>query len=242
MTVLSTIVRHCQMHALSIPSAVVGSTDTQIIQLLAILQECLEDMQTEANFNVTTLECVHTLTASANQGRIEDLGGGLSGYRKANFETFFDRTLMLPLYGPVTDTEWQELMALPNPGPFYKFRIWQDSLWINPVPETPFSEIAFEYMSDWSVRDGTTGDMKPLITSDSDTFVFPENIVRKWMIYRWKQIKGLPYEEDRQRAFDLLNNYIATDKVKRRIDVSSPSELTIKPGVFVPSGNWPVSS
>ena len=242
MTVLSTIVRHCQIHALSIPSAVVGSTDTQVIQLLAILQECLEEMQTESDFNVTTLECVHTLIANENQGRIEDLGGGLSGYRKANFETFFDRTLMRPLYGPVSDTEWQELMALPNPGPFYKFRIWQDSLFINPLPATPFSEIAFEYMSEWAVRDSVTNALKPLITNDADTFAFPENIVRKWMMYRWKQIKGLPYQEDRQRAFDLLNNYIATDKVKRRINVAYPNDCSVKPGVFVPSGNWPVSN
>jgi hypothetical protein len=233
MTVLSTIVRHCQLHALAIPTAVVGSTDTQVIQLLAILQETLEDMQQESDFQVTTLECVFTAVAGQDQGPITALGGGLSGYRKANFETFFDRSLMRPLYGPVNDTEWQDLQALPNPGPFYKFRIWQNKLWLNPAPTAPFSEIAFEYMSEWAVLDNT-GAAKPLITADDDSYVFPENIVRKWLIYRWKLLKGLPYQEDRQKAYDMLNNYIATDKVKRRVNVSCTHPVDMQPGIFVP--------
>jgi len=233
MTVLSTIVRHCQLHALAIPTAVVGSTDTQVIQLLATLQETLEDMQQESDFQVVTRECVFTAIADEDQGPIEDLGGGLNGYRKANFETFYDRSLMRPLYGPVNDTEWQELKALPNPGPFYKFRIWQGHLYLNPTPSAPLSEIAFEYQTEWAVL-SSAGVLKPLITADDDTFVFPENIVRKWMIYRWKQLKGLPYQEDRQRAYDLLNNYISTDKVKRRIDVSGCRPVSMEPGIFVP--------
>jgi hypothetical protein len=111
---------------------------------------------------------------------------------------------------------------------------------MNPTPAAPLSEIAFEYMSTWCVK-GADGVPKAAITADDDTFMLPEFIVRKWMIYRWKLIKGLPYQEDRQKAYDLLNNYIATDKVKIRINVSQPIPAGIKPGVFVPSGNWPTS-
>lgn len=231
MTVLSTIVRHCQLHALAIPTSVVGSADTQVIQLLAALQETLEDIQQESDFQIVTRECVFTAIANEDQGDISVLAG--NGYRKANFETFFDRTLMRSLYGPMSDTEWQELKALPNPGPFYKFRIWQGHLYLNPTPTVPLSTIAFEFQSEWPVvaADGT---LKPLITSDDDTFILPENIVRKWLIYRWKLLKGLPYQEDRQRAYDLLSNYIATDKVKRRIDVSCTAPADMQPGIFVP--------
>ncbi len=239
MSVLSLIQRHCQLHALAIPTAVVSSTDTQTIQLLAILQDSLDEIVTESKFNVTTLECLHTLTAAEDQGAIQDLGGGLSGYISANFETFYDRSLMRPLYGPVNDTEWQELKAFPNPGPFYKFRIRGDHLLINPVPTAPLGEIAFEYMSSWAVKN-SAGVAKELITADDDIFVFPENILRKWLTYRWKLIKGLPYQEDRQAAYGLLNQYIATDKVKARIDVSCPYDKFVQPGVFVPSGNWNV--
>lgn len=237
MSVLTTIQRHCQVHALSIPTSVVGSADTQTIQLLAILQEALDQMVLESKFQVRTLECLYTLTAAEDQGPVEDLGGGLSGYQCANFETFFDRTLMRPLYGPLNDTEWQEIKALPNPGPFYKFRIRGGNLLINPTPTVPLSQIAFEYMSSWAVT-SSAGVAKALITADDDVFVFPETIVRQWLKFMWKHTKGLPHEVDEKKAYDLLNNYIATDKVKRRINVAHPHATTLRPGVFVPSGNW----
>lgn len=241
MSALTVIQTFCQMHALAVPNGLISATDTQTLQLLAILQESLDDMVLESKYNVTTLECVFTCTAGENQGPIESLGGGLFGYYQANFETFYDRTLMRPMYGPLNDTEWQELKALPNPGPFPKFRIRGDSLLINPVPTAPFSTVAFEYMSTFCVFDQTTQLYKQTITADTDTFSLPEQIIRKWMMYRWKQIKGLAYQADYQRAFDMLNNYIARDKVKRRINVAGEPDNTIKPGILVPTGNWNVS-
>lgn len=239
MSALSIIQQHCQLHALAVPTGVVGNTDSQIIQLLAILQECLEDMVVESKYQVVTRECLHTLTAGENQGPMSSLGGGLFGYYQAISETFFDRTLGRPLYGPLDNIEWQRIKALPNPGPFYKFRILNDNLLINPAPTSPFSDIAFEYMSTFCVMD-TNAVPKATITADTDTFAFPEHIIRKWLVYRWLMIKGLPYQEDYQRAFDMLNNYIARDKAKPRICVDYPDQVSIQPGVFVPSGNWNV--
>lgn len=241
MSALSIIQDFCNIHGLTVPSTIIGATDTQTNQLLAILNEMLEDIVVESKYQVVTRECLTTLTAGENQGPMSSLGGGLFGYYQANFETFFDRTLRRPLYGPLSDREWQELKALPNPGPFYKFRILGDCLLINPVPTAPFSTIAFEYMSTFLVTDAS-GTPKGTVTADTDIFALPEHIIRKWMMFRWKQIKGLPYQEDMQRGFDMLNNYITRDKVKTRINVAYPDQTLIKPGVFVPSGNWPVSN
>jgi hypothetical protein len=235
MSVLTVIQRHCQLHALAIPTSVVSSTDTQVVQLLAVLQEALDQMVLESKFQVRTLECLHTLTAAEDQGSIATIAG--NGYQAANFETFFDRTMKRPLYGPLNDTEWQEIKALPNPGPFYKFRIRGGNLLINPTPTAPLSQIAFEFMSSWAIT-SSAGTPKQLITDDGDGFAFPETMVRQWLKFMWKHTKGLPYQADEKKAYDLLNNYIATDKVKRRINVAYPDETTIKPGVFVPTGNW----
>lgn len=235
MSVLTIIQQHCRLNALSIPTSVVASTNTQIQQLFGILQECVDDMVQESKYNVTTQEAVFTAIAGEDQGAFTTLAP--NGYFQANFETFYDRTLKRPLYGPLTDQEWQEIKALPNPGPFYKFRVRGDHLYINPAPTAPLSTIAFEYMSKWAVK-SASGTLKELITADDDTIIFPENIVRKWLIYRWKLVKGLPYQEDRDAAYNQLNNYIAKDKVKRRINVAEPKQPSIRPGVFVPSGNW----
>jgi hypothetical protein len=54
-------------------------------------------------------------------------------------------------------------------------------------------------------------------------------------MYRWKQIKGLPYQADEKRFWDLFNNYIAKDKVKRRINISD-DDGSIFPGQFISAG------
>lgn len=237
MSVLSIIQSHCLKHALAKPTSVVGSTDTQSLQLLEVLSEVIDEITVEAKMQVTTLIATHTLTAAEDQGALSTLCP--SGYVAANFETFYDRSLMRPLYGPLNDQEWQALMALPNPGPFYKFRILGDHLLINPVPTAPFSLIAWEYMSSWAVTD-SGGTAKAGITADSDLCVFPENILKRGLSYRWKQIKGLPYQADEKRYWDLMNNYLARDAVKRELDMANGPPQALKPGIFVPAASWPV--
>lgn len=235
MSVLSIIQDHCRIHALAVPTAVIGSTDTTVVQLYGILNELLGDMVAESNFNVTTQEAVFTAIAAEDQGLITTYA--TVGYQWAHPGTFFDRTLRRPLYGPLNDVDWQAIKALPNPGPFYKFRIRQDHILINPAPTAPLSTIAFEYASSWAVK-SAAGVLKAAISADTDVFVFPENIIKKGLMARWKLLKGLPYQSDEQAYYNLLNNYIARDKAKPNIAVDYPKQQDIRPGVFVPSGNW----
>ena len=235
MTVLSIIQDHCRIHSLNIPVTVLSSGDAGVQQLYGLLSELLDEVVNESKFNVTTREAVFTSVAGEDQGAMQTLAP--FGYQFAYFETFYDRTLRRPLYGPLTEIEWQQIKALPNPGPFYKFRIRGDHLLINPAPVAPLSVLAFEYASSWAVLDAA-GILKAQITIDTDTFVFPDRILRKGLAFRWKQVKGLPYQSDETQYYNLLNNYIARDKIKTRVNVADPQQPSIRPGVFVPSGNW----
>lgn len=237
MSVFTLIRDFCQVQALSIPTNVIGSTDTTVLQLYGILNEILSEVVTESKFNVITQEAVFTFTAAEDQGRIQLIAP--NGYQWIYNATMFDRTLRRPLYGPISEEDWQKLKALPNPGPFYKYRLRGDHLLINPVPTAPFSTIAFEYASSWAVYN-SAGVLKAAITEDTDTFVFPENILARGLKYRWKQIKGLPYQADEVKYYDLLNNYIVRNKTAPRIDLAHPVPMDVKPGVFIPSGNWNV--
>lgn len=236
MSVLSVIQDHCKMHAISVPSSAVGSTDTGAIQLLAILKEVLEEIVTESKFQVIVQQATFTTAIAEDQGAMTTLAP--FGYQFALFETFFDRTQMRPLFGPLDESEWQAAKALPTTGTFYKFRIRQNRLLLNPAPTVTTTTIAFEYMSSYCVT-SSIGTLKAAITDDTDLFVFPENIIRKGMMYRWKQIKGLPYQADETKFYYMLNSYIAKDKVKRRINVSGePGD--IRPGIWIPSNSWNV--
>lgn len=237
MSALTVIQEHCKVHGLSVPASIFATADATITQLVSIMNEVLDDMVVESKYQLITKEAVFIAIAAEDQGAMTTLAP--EGYEWAYNETFFDRTLKRPLYGPLDETEWQKIKALPNPGPFYKFRIRGNRLLINPAPTTPLSVIAFEYASNRSVvaADGTS---KQFVTADTDLFGFPERIIRKALAARWKKIKGLPYQDDEAAYYRLLNNYIARDKAKPRINVAHPVPMDIQPGVFVPSGNWNV--
>lgn len=236
MTLLSIVQQHCQVHALAVPASVISSQDTSVKQFLGILNELVESMVDESAWQAFTEEGTFTLTAGENQGAISTIAP--NGYLWFHNETFYDRTLRRPLYGPISDTEWQQLKALPNPGPYYKYRIRGDRLLINPAPTVaPFSTIAFEYASSYGVRDAT-GASKETFTADTDTFKLPERILRRGLAFRWKQIKGLPYQADELAYYKMLNNAIARDATKRPYNLAHSGVPELSPGIFVPFGNW----
>lgn len=237
MSLLTIVQQHCRIHTLVYPTSVVGNLDTTVQQLLGLLNELLEMMVDESKYQAFTQEGTWSLIAAEDQGAISTIAP--NGWLWFHNKTFFDRTLRRPLYGPMNDVEWQGIKALPNPGPFYKYRIRNNRLLINPVPTTPFSLIAFEYASSYGVLDAL-GVVKAAFTADSDTFRMDEKILKKGLAYRWKQVKGLPYQADEEAYYKLLNNAIARDGTKRQISLAHSGPTDLSPGIFVPSGNWNV--
>jgi hypothetical protein len=194
----------------------------------------------ESKWQAFSMQATWTLIPGEDQG---DLSVDIlpnKGFLWAYNETFYDRTQRRPLYGPVTDVEWQQLKAVPNPGPWYKFRIMGNHLLINPAPTIHgLSQIAFEYATSFGVR-GSDGTLKNGFSADDDTSVLPERILKKGLAYRWKELKGLPFQSEEDRYFQMLNNYIVRDGTKRAHNLAEPDMPMLKPGIFVPSGNWPI--
>jgi hypothetical protein len=237
MSLLTIVQQHCRVNGLPIPGFVVSSPDSTVQQYLGILNELVESMIDESKFQAFTEEGTWTYLPQEDQGDINDIAP--NGFLWFHNETFYDRTLRRPLYGPISDTDWQALKAIPNPGPFYKYRIRGNRLLINPVPTAPLSLIAFEYGSSYGVI-SSSGVKKATFTADDDEFRLPERILQRGLKYRWKQEKGLPYQADETAYYSLLNNAIARDATKARHDLAHPRPFDIRPGIFVPSGNWPV--
>lgn len=236
MTVLSIIQDHAKLHALQVPVAAVSSTDTTAIQLLAILKELVNDISSESDFSAITKEATWTATATESQGLLTALAA--DGYKWMIGGTFYDRTQGRPVQGPLSPQEWQAIKAVPTSAPQYSYRIREQELLIYPTPAAPLSEFAFEYASTFIVKDAG-GTAKAQITADDDTFVIPEDIMRKGMMYRWKVIKGLPYQEDEQKYYDMLNTFISRNGTRKVIDVGEPGgHKEIIPTILVPTGNW----
>lgn len=235
MTLLTLLQGFCGRTGVPIPSFIIGNTDAQIVQLLNLLYEVMEDLVSRTRWSASTQEAVFTTVAGEDQGPITTLAP--FGYKWIIKDTFFDRTLRRPMFGPVTATQWQTLKALPNPGPYYKYRIVRDHLLINPAAEAGHI-LAFEYASDYLIvdKDGVTP--KQLPSDDADTFL-DDVLVLAGLRWKWKYEKGLDYAEDFRRYEDLAENTKAREGSSPTIDMAG-QPTSMQPGIFVSPGTWPL--
>jgi len=234
MTMLATIQKFCRRTNLPVPNTVYGSSDPQIRQALNILEEEGNDLSGRGAWERITFEATHTTLAQEDQGSIESIA--TNGFRYILNDTFWDRDLREPVWGPVSDSDWQALKAMVVTGPRSQYRIRGDKLLANPSPPAGHTW-AFEYVSwNWILdNDGTT--YKQYFTEDTDDILLPEEIVLNGMRWRWMREKGLSYAE-------LFNTYelqvkdaLGRDGGKRKLNMGGRTDGP-RPMVFVPSGSW----
>lgn len=236
-TLKELVVEHCQRRAIPTPPTVAGSTDAQVVQMLGLLNEELEELTSRENYNWLQRECVFLAVAGEDQGPLLGVAGLLQGddLWKLVPRTFFNRTTHLECEGPVTETEWQQYMAL-QAGMLPRFRFWQEHLWLQPAPN-PGDEYAFEYLSTHCVKSNPSGELKKYFDNDSDTSLIPDAVLQAALAWRWKAEKRLDYTEEFGRYERIRANYIMTGGLKPVVDLSQKTRLE-GPGIIIPPGTW----
>lgn len=234
MSMLTLIQRFCRRTNLTVPSTVYGSSDPQIRQVMAILEEEGNDLAGRGDWNELTFQATHTTTAAEDQGDIDSIA--TNGFRYIKNDTFWDRTLQEPVYGPVGDKDWQAIKATNVTGPKYQFRIRGGHLLANPTP-TAGHTWAFEYVSwNWILgADLTT--YKQYFTLDTDTLLLPEEILTLGLRWRWKKEKGLEYAEDFRTYEAAVKDALGRDGGKRTLNMGGENDGP-HPQVFIPAGTW----
>lgn len=236
MTLLEIIQTFTERTGLPRPASVFGSRDAQILQIRGLLNEALEDLTTRWQWEWLQRQALFTTVEGEDQGALTTIAPDGFGYILG--ETIFNRTLRLPVYGPLTPPQWQALKALPTTGPFYKYRIRGGRILFNP-PGIAGQICAFEYISTWSVLDvdGTT--YKTYFVNDGDTSIFADNLLIAALRWKWKEEKGLDYAEDFARYERMATDASGRDATKPVLKMDA-TYSDFRPGIFVPSGNWPV--
>lgn len=220
-------------------TSVLSSTDPQIVQMKALLQEGLEDTSQRGAWEALVNEASWATLAAESQGAITTLAtNGWNGYFMP--ETLWDRTEKLPLLGPTSAKDWQFLKAIVVTGPRYSFRLRQDLFIVTPAPPAGHTWV-FEYVSKNFVKTALNV-YQNTFTLDTDTILLPENIVKADLRWRWKKEKGLPYAEDFNSFERLCNNALGRDGGKKVLKLDAPEGgySGPKPGIFVPAGSWHV--
>jgi len=131
MSLLTMVQNFCQRTQLNVPSTVLGSTDPQVLQVKALLEEEGIDLAQRGEWQELVNEATHTTVATESQGDIDTICS--NGFRYIKNETSWDRTEQLPLYY-VEAPGWQQLKANNVTGPYYEVRIRGGELLSIPTP------------------------------------------------------------------------------------------------------------
>src|SRR6476646_5608602 len=106
MSLMTIIQQVCGRTNIPVPSSVMGGTsDTQVLQLLRLLEEEGQELASRYPWEGITNEFTLTTIAAEDQGAMATIAP--NGFRALKTGTFFDRTDSLPILGPLTDQEWQ---------------------------------------------------------------------------------------------------------------------------------------
>lgn len=237
MTLLQLVQEFCKRTGISVPTFVVGNTDSQILQILGLLNEVVEDLVNSPGgetWQALDKEATFATTATESQGLLDTLAP--YGFMGILDGTIYSRTQRLPSYGPLSAEEWQQLKAMPLSGPYYKYRIWQRQLFLYPAPPAGH-DYAFEYASNYAILavDGTT--YKSTFTADDDICVLPEVCVLRGIRWKWKKEKGLEYDEEFREYQILVARSYGRDKTSPVLYGDDPMYAGTKPGIWISPGN-----
>lgn len=239
MSLLTMIGNVCKAMGLPAPTAVMSSTDTRIIELLAMANTSGQELVDVYDWQELQRQCVFSATADYDQGLFNSDIVTDGDFNRIVNNTLWNRSGILQAMGPVTGVEWQSDTAFQAAAPFPKYRIWRGRLFIGPVGSLPTAgnTWAFEYISkNWC--QGAAGTAQSEWLADDDTGILDENLMKLDILWRWKASKSLEYADD-------LENF--TQKLALRKGQTTGARSLYLGGaniifpINVPEGNWPTS-
>jgi hypothetical protein len=223
----------CVRLGLPSPNAVATSTDTQYLQLLALLNEEGSELSARTEWQALMREATFTTLAAELQSAIDTIAPGLNYIVN---DTIWNRTLRRPVFGPLGAQRWQQQKAMQLNGPWNQYRIKQNGIYFYPAPASGQS-CYFEYVSKYFALavDGTT--YKAAFTADDDTSMHNEDILTLGLIWRWKANKGLDFSVDYQKYENRVLDAIGRDGAKPILNMGE-AKYDIIPAIVVPAGSW----
>jgi hypothetical protein len=231
-SLLALIRKTCDRLGLPRPVTVINSNDLQVKQLLALAEEEAEELSGYADWRSLMREVTFTTVAAAEQP-----GAIPADSRKLIPNSFFNRSTMRPVVGPVTPQQWQLVQAQPAANRvILAFRERDGAFLMTPNP--PAGEtIAFEYVTnEWAISaDETT--TYTTWNADTDLTYLNPQLLMLGLRWRWRKTKGLPYAED-------YDTYTAQKEMAKARDGGSSALSVTRSGSYrvgnpnLPEGNF----
>jgi len=233
MSLLTMIQRATEELGILKPLTVVGSADTQVLQLLALAKTEGEELARRGDWEVLFQEFSITTLAAESQGAIRTL---LPGYDSIVNDTMWNRNTTTIVFGPRAKRSWQAEQARGITGPFTTFRIRGGDLIFSPVPSAG-EPVTGEYKNTLYCQDaGGTGQSEWLL--DTDVGRLDERIMRLGILWRWKRAKGFDYSEEFATYERAVLNALGKDGGKRILNMGG--DRFFGPAIAIPDGDFTI--
>lgn len=194
MSLLSIVQNVCDEVGISRPSVVVGSTNQQIRQLLALSRRGGKLLAGLGHWTVLTKEHTFATVNGTDAYALPD------DFDYIVNQTAWDRANYRRMREAISPPLWQAIKSgLVQTNARWKgFRIKGSSatrFYIDPTP-TSADTLVFEYQSLNWCRNAAGDTDRAAWAADDDTGILPEALLELDLIWRWRHAKGLDYAED----------------------------------------------
>jgi hypothetical protein len=199
-TALSIIQAACAETALPIPASIESSTDTGVIQLVALLNSAGYELANWHNWQ--QLQKLHSIVTISGQGAY-DLPTDLAYYID---QTQWDDSHNNCLIGPASPQEWRKLTSGLIAPISSVFRMFGNKFNILPVPSDGMY-ITIVYMSNAWVDTNGEGIYTQLVVNNGDIPQYDWMLLVKYLKVKMWQARGLDttaYQNDFNNYFDTL--------------------------------------
>jgi hypothetical protein len=230
-TLLQIVQQFCAAKGLPAPLTAAGSTDSQIIQILALINEGLDTLSV-LNWAQKQTEATFTSTAVENQGKMAVIA---PGFKSLIPNTFWSLSNRLPAQGSISGQDTQILKVWGTPSAMIQFRQIGDELHFVPAG-TAGLQYRFEYNSNYIVAN-SGGTRKQYFTADDDVPVIPDYILLADLRWRWNSEKELQYAELFRTCENLTKQAVVDSASVQAISMTTPAKRAM-PGIVVPVGSW----
>lgn len=228
MSCLTLVQNACMRLGLNKPAAVVTSTDPQVLQFLALANEEGQTLAETTNWQALTVEANFTTVATEVQGLLTTIAPGCKFIVN---DTIWNRSLRMPVFGPLVAQTWQQQKAMYLQGPWNQFRLVNGAIKFLPTPVAGQS-CYFEYVTkNWT----STGNSN--FANDVDTALLDEDVMVMGLIWRFRQAKGLDFQADLTKYQRRVADLVAREAPKPMLDMGD-SMNDIPPVVILPAGSW----
>lgn len=195
------------------PSSVIGNSQEHVKKLLRYADKVGTQLMKKVAWQVLRKERTFTSVASETQTSILP-----SDFDRFVPETFWNRTDVALVPGPITSVEWQGMKAHGYAGR-YKFAYRGGDVLIIPTI-TAGKTLAFEYVSNqWCQSSGGSG--QTAWAADTDTGVIDEELITRGLKFAYLTDEGLPNAIAAQEFDDYFSLLVKNDQPSAGVMVAA---------------------